>query len=390
MTQIATTASVSKHEQIAGVLRARIKTGEIQFRLPNRQELSRSFDVNFKTVCKALNTLQRESIVVSRRGLGVFVHPRFKEHIASECFYVFPGHKAITDQSNKSRHLLLYNLEHMLSAGYQHHVELRLLPIAPTNDDHINWTLLTHLKENDYAVFLGLQYWNVIRELRRKGCRCLVLNDNPLATGHVSESEQVPVMSFDIDFPEMMTTVADHLSRNGYRHLAAVGVIAPYGRHLWQRLFTRLSDFCRQRRIQFAPSDIIETPASADALHRFLDDASRSSPNVDSIFAINEIEARQIRDWLDQCRAAPIHPVRIITLDNFHTWQESDQGIDALRKPQDEMIERAMQVVCGERPFQPGHVPFRAQLCEGSHRHAPRRRDTEETLLSGEGKNIIQ
>ena len=353
-------ASISKHEQIANDLLLRIKAGEFPDRLPNCHELSRLFGVNFKTVSKALGILREARIVVSKRGLGVFVHPKYRDRITSECFFVFPGHKAITDEANPGRHLLLYVLEGMLSAGHKHHAEIRLLPISPENDGNINWRLLNNLRQNDCVAFMGLQYWDVIMRVKQAGGRCLVHNDNPLVAARTAPSDVPPVMSFDIDYPATLAAAAEHLARKDCRHLAAVGM---FDDCVWPPLLACLGDSCRRLGIQFGQGDVIQMPSSAEDLHRRLDEASRVGPEVDGLFVNSEIMAREIRDFL----GADL-PLRIIALDIFNTWQEGDHGIDALRKPHAEMIEQIMQVACGERPFRLGHVAFPTRLREAAPR----------------------
>lgn len=350
-----------KHQTIASSLRSRIKTGEFSDRLPSRDELARLFNANFKTVGKAIGSLAKERVVQFRPGLGVFVHPALKGRTVKECFFVFPGHKAITDPANPSRHLLLFTLEQMLSAGHELDVELRLLPISPLNDSQINWTLLAHLKKDDHIVFHGgLQYWDVIRELDQRGCRCFVLSDTP--AGNNLDAAGMSLMSFDIDYHDMLRVFADYLSQNGCRRLA-VSVITPWrNRGFWTPLFNELSGLCGQKGVDFSPEGVIEMPECHDQLPKFLDKALRQKHAVDAIFTFTEAEGRQVREILNRRSPSVRRSIRVISFDNDHTWESNALGLDALRKPQGEMIGHVMSVISGKAPFEPKSVLFPARL----------------------------
>jgi GntR family transcriptional regulator len=68
-------SSVPPWEQLAGLLRGRIESGELQpgNRIPSVISLAQEFDLAAGTVRKALAQLQREGLVESRVGWGSFV-----------------------------------------------------------------------------------------------------------------------------------------------------------------------------------------------------------------------------------------------------------------------------------------------------------------------------
>lgn len=72
-------SSVPPWEQLAGILRDRIKSGKLQpgDRIPSVISLAQEYDLAAGTVRKALGQLQREGLVESRVGWGTFVasHP---------------------------------------------------------------------------------------------------------------------------------------------------------------------------------------------------------------------------------------------------------------------------------------------------------------------------
>ena len=352
--------SIARHAVIAASLRARIKRGSFKDRLPARMELARSYHVNFKTIDKALGTLRKERVILSRQGLGVFVHPALKGAVVSECFFVFPGHKILADPTNPSRFLLVHTLEQLLSAAHELQVELKVLPISPLNNHEINWTLLKHLGQGDYALFLGVQYWNVIKKLARRGCRCLMFSDNPASTGLVADG--MSLMSVDVDYLQMVQTLVDYFRHHGCRHPAAV-IINPWKNpRLWPPVFKRLAHLCRRNGMRFSLQDGVNQPRSDDDLADCFDRLFCQAPSVDAIFTTREIAARRIRNVLNQRFPSRSSLIRVIGFDNDQTWQNNNPGIDALRKPQDEMIRYLMQVVCEQRTFEPGHLAFPARL----------------------------
>jgi DNA-binding GntR family transcriptional regulator len=68
-------SSVPPWEQLAGILRGQIESGELQpgDRIPSVLSLAQQYDLAAGTVRKALAQLQREGLVESRVGWGTFV-----------------------------------------------------------------------------------------------------------------------------------------------------------------------------------------------------------------------------------------------------------------------------------------------------------------------------
>jgi GntR family transcriptional regulator len=68
-------SSVPPWEQLAGILRGQIESGQLQpgDRIPSVVSLAQQYDLAAGTVRKALTQLQREGLVESRVGWGSFV-----------------------------------------------------------------------------------------------------------------------------------------------------------------------------------------------------------------------------------------------------------------------------------------------------------------------------
>jgi DNA-binding GntR family transcriptional regulator len=71
-------SSVPPWEQLAGILRGRIESGELApgDRVPSVISLAQEYELAAGTVRKALAQLQREGLVESRVGWGTFVTER--------------------------------------------------------------------------------------------------------------------------------------------------------------------------------------------------------------------------------------------------------------------------------------------------------------------------
>ena len=63
-------------EQLANILRERIRTGEIQHRVPSLNTLTQEFGLSRNTVIKAVSALETDGLVVTRQGRGTFVIKR--------------------------------------------------------------------------------------------------------------------------------------------------------------------------------------------------------------------------------------------------------------------------------------------------------------------------
>jgi GntR family transcriptional regulator len=61
------------HEQLADILRAQIKCGELTGKLPTEKELAQQYKTSRETVAEALKALKAENLVASVRGRGTFV-----------------------------------------------------------------------------------------------------------------------------------------------------------------------------------------------------------------------------------------------------------------------------------------------------------------------------
>lgn len=68
-------SSMPPWEQLAGILRGRIESGELRpgDRIPSAVSLAQEYDLAPGTVRKALTQLQHEGLVESRVGWGTFV-----------------------------------------------------------------------------------------------------------------------------------------------------------------------------------------------------------------------------------------------------------------------------------------------------------------------------
>lgn len=73
--QISTAAREPIYRQLAGQIREQIARGKLRAgeKLPSVRELSRSLVVNPNTVARVYTELEREGVLHTRQGLGVFI-----------------------------------------------------------------------------------------------------------------------------------------------------------------------------------------------------------------------------------------------------------------------------------------------------------------------------
>jgi len=64
---------VPLHEQLAGILRKRITSGELTGRVPSILTLAQEYGVSHRTSGRALRTLADEGLIVALRGKGFYV-----------------------------------------------------------------------------------------------------------------------------------------------------------------------------------------------------------------------------------------------------------------------------------------------------------------------------
>ncbi len=66
-------SAVPLHEQLSGILRDKISTGEITTRVPSILTLAQEYGVSHRTADHALRTLAEEGLIIAVRGKGFYV-----------------------------------------------------------------------------------------------------------------------------------------------------------------------------------------------------------------------------------------------------------------------------------------------------------------------------
>jgi GntR family transcriptional regulator len=64
---------VPLHEQLATILRERIRSGDLAGRIPSILTLAQEYEVGHNTAYRALSALKAEGLIVSARGRGFYV-----------------------------------------------------------------------------------------------------------------------------------------------------------------------------------------------------------------------------------------------------------------------------------------------------------------------------
>jgi DNA-binding GntR family transcriptional regulator len=67
---------VPLHEQLAQILRYRIKSGTLTGRVPSIMTVAQEYEVGHNTAARAMTTLKDEGLIVSAKGRGYYVAKR--------------------------------------------------------------------------------------------------------------------------------------------------------------------------------------------------------------------------------------------------------------------------------------------------------------------------
>ena len=73
LTMLDEQSSVPYHVQLADILRSKIRSGEISYKLPSLNALSQEYGISKNTVAHALRTLEAEGLIITAQGRGTFV-----------------------------------------------------------------------------------------------------------------------------------------------------------------------------------------------------------------------------------------------------------------------------------------------------------------------------
>ena len=66
---------VPLHEQLAAILRERIRSGKLAGRVPSILTIAQEYAIGHNTAQRALATLRDEGLIVAAKGRGYFVRP---------------------------------------------------------------------------------------------------------------------------------------------------------------------------------------------------------------------------------------------------------------------------------------------------------------------------
>jgi DNA-binding GntR family transcriptional regulator len=61
------------HEQLSNILRDKIKSGELDWRVPSINTLAQDYGISRRTAVHALQTLEDEGLITPVRGKGFYV-----------------------------------------------------------------------------------------------------------------------------------------------------------------------------------------------------------------------------------------------------------------------------------------------------------------------------
>lgn len=360
-------ASMPKYQRIAKEIHQRIRVGEFRERLPSRQELASSYQVNGRTIDKALDLLEPEQIIERRRGLGVFVHPRLRGVVVRDFYFVFPGHRATLAGENPYHRVLKTALDEMLTASHELSLEPRLLPIDPDHTGDISWNLLAHLTRGDTAVFVTPQYEEVTLHLAERGVKCVIVlsggDDLDLMDG------DLPIMCLDSDYTSLAMDIMGRIRESGGQHLAfACSLANPSKSYLMSRLAVELEAVMGDSSIRWDwELDQQSVGATMEELVSQVQARLRRQPTLDSLIATSPDEAKVLTEAVRGLEGPERREVQIFCLDTLHHLDTSVASV-VYHHDVETLVGLAMAVAGEVEPFQPGvHVvPFGYLTADGA------------------------
>ena len=271
--------AVPLHQQLACVLRTRIRTGQFTpgSQLPGEQQLIHAYQVSQPTVRQALGTLVQEGLLVRQRGRGTFVsrsgatQQQSGRHLSHAITVLMPFAESSLFAS------LLASVEGVFrSSGF------RLMLANNDDDPDIESACLRDLAAHEHDGLL----WMIpkvgpnpatLRLLRQKETRMVMIDRRPLG-------EDVDFVASD-HFSGAMQAV-NHLADVGCRRIAFFGDPGAVSTHI-----ERLGGYRQAlelRGIGYDPALVIKShkwfrQGGADCAHKLLRAADRK---VDGVFCI--------------------------------------------------------------------------------------------------------
>ncbi len=218
----------NKCEAIHQALRQRMIGGSWPpgARLPREVELAAEFGVARKTLRKALELLEKESLLDRRRGSGTFVRMEPSAGRSATVTFLLPCPDYYRYPMGYASQLIA---EGALEACYRCRLRFETVAVSPENDNQqIDFERLAHLDRRSMVFAMSFWYRPLFPALNERGCRMLLINSrNYRKYGRCSEGVMLPdaFQTINLDVYGAIRQAVRDFAAAGARKIA---LAAPY------------------------------------------------------------------------------------------------------------------------------------------------------------------
>lgn len=201
-----------KFQRLREMIRAAIVSGELSGKLPGERELGRRYQVNAKTIGKALGDLMSEGLLIRQVGRGTFVRNELSSSPGGrrerEYRWVVDAH------SNHTDHAAVFTAAEACAAGAGHQLTLdRLAPVA-AGELPARWLSPSALRRIDgVVVFNSRASADCLADLKRRHIPVVMV-----------DASLIPFKSHAVrpDYARGAFELAEYLIALGHRCIALV------------------------------------------------------------------------------------------------------------------------------------------------------------------------
>ena len=375
------TTSISRNETIREDLHSKIISGEITGKLPTIHELAQQYEVNFKTVQKAIRQLEKQLVVVCQRGAGIYVHPRLHGNHITAFYMVYPGNMCLQPHANLYHDFVAGLIDQMMVISNQKHLEPRMLAVTPVDPNGpVNESLLERIPAGGTAVFIGIrQYADAILGLAKRGVQCIVINAG-WNVEYLKPFADLPVSFVGSDYSDLPSVINDFAS---YHQIQKLGILSPVNLlevDGYSYIFGPVAEACPDVSLSFANGKYKKREDSYfESLQQLLpgylvdllDQSLAQDAHPDALMVMSYREARALRQIL-KIRDRKLAHLPILCMDWDHQWSPNQEQIDGVCHTGETFMAKTLARIENPALFVPGERALSALGLFVSDRHSSR------------------
>ena len=341
------------HEQLTRQLRTLISSGELvpKSRLPGHAQLGKRLSIHRLTVGKAYETLEREGLVVKRRGVGSFVVKTDPDDPVGHSVIARPGASVVLGMLNREAlqaNPVNMSVVHECMQGMEEYfrnqdisLSILAIPINQTHSQARSWA--EKVAKHDGALFIGRGYHNLIRLLAGRDFPCV-----SCMTGSNEQGEPGSFVSYRRR--EAFRMMTDHLVlKCQRRRIGFAGTLEENKGQISSKLYGYIESL-DSHGLAYDPKLRIDCPLGYD-FHRQvwrqqIKDAVEQRAIGDAIVCSGHGIGPVILDVLRQHGIAVPDDVAVVGNDDMVEAEHTDPPLTTLYIPRHEAGSAAAEVLC--------------------------------------------